>query len=296
MSDVYNKNSKYYNILSRIQKKYSIYEGLFIIKKQYLTNNSFYYFLCIFFRFIYIISMSGDYEYSFRRGKSRIKTIQNYLRKLTCHNFVQQFNLSYKMYFIIVSIILAFFLINLKLTSNLVINLFKYKYTYKWPVPKKCQIIVEHINFLLFPFIIEFLSFSYYMYFFPDKFIIKCDKNEHTILLIIFMIINTFLIVSYNIDNYIDMVCSNRLFTITIYDADSYIKENKVKKNKMKPIAYRCSNLFFYILVFLQNFIIFLMIENYINIRLSLIYKIIISIILLLTVLTLLLTQINEFN
>ena len=240
--------------------------------------------------------MSGDYEYSFRRGKSRIKTIQNYLRKLTCHNFVQQFNLSYKMYFIIVSIILAFFLINLKLTSNLVMNLFKYKYTYKWPVPKKYQIIIEHINFLFFPFIIEFLSFSYYMYFFPDKFIIKCDKNEHTILLIIFMIINTFLIVSYNIDNYIDMVCSNRLFTITIYDADSYIKENKVKKNKMKPIAYRCSNLFFYILVFLQNFIIFLMIENYINIRLSLIYKIIISIILLLTVLTLLLTQINEFN
>ena len=123
MSDVYDKKSKYYNILSRIQKKYSIYEGLFIIKKQYLTNNSFYYFLCLFFLFINIILMSGDYEYTFRKGKSRINTFQNYLRKLTCLNLVQQFNLSYKMYLIIL-IILAFSLINIILTTN---NIYNYK-------------------------------------------------------------------------------------------------------------------------------------------------------------------------
>ena len=296
MSDVYNKSSKYYNILSRIQKKYSIYEGLFIIKKQYLTNNSFYYFLCIFFRFIYIISISGDYEFTFRRGYSRINTIQNYLRKLTCFNLVHQFNLSYKMYFIIVSIIFVFLLINLKLNSNIIVGLQKYKSTNKWPLPKKYQIIIEHVNLLLFPFIIEFLSFSYYMYFFPDKFIIKCDIKNQKLLLIFFMIINTFLIIAYNLDNYIDIVCSNRLFTITIYEADSYAKENKVKKNKIKPIAYRCSNIFFYILIFLQNFEIFSMIENYINDRLSLITKIIISIILLLAILAILLGQLNEFN
>jgi len=296
MSDVYNEKSKYYNILSRIQKKYSIYEGLFIIKKQYLTNNSFYYFLCLFFRFIYIISISGDYEYIFRKRKLRINSIQKYLRKLTCFNLIQQFNISFKMYFIIVLIILVFFLINLKLTSNIIQNLHKYKSTYKWPLPKKYQIIIEHVNFLLFPFIIEFLSFSYYMYFFPDKFAIKFDKNNPKIFLIFLMIINTFLIISYNIDNYIDIICSNRLFTITIYDADSYVKENKIKKNKMKPIVYRCSNLIFYILVFLQNFAIFSMIENYINMSLYFIYKIIISIILLLTIITLLVNQINEFN
>ena len=288
MSDAYNKKSRYYNILSRIQKKYSSYEGLFIIKKQYLTNNSFYYFLCIFFRFIHIISMSGDYEYTFLKGRSTINKIQNYLRKLTCYNLVQQYDLSYKMYLIIISIIFIVFLINMKLTSNIIINLRKYKLTYKWPLPKKYQIIIDHINFLLFPFIIEFLSFSYYIYFFPDKFIIKYDTTNNKILMIIIMVINTFLIIVYNIDNYIDMVCSNRLFTITIYDANSYAKENKVKKNKMKPIAYRCSNLFFYILIFFQNFVIFSMIENYINRRFGLIYKIIISIILLLTILALL--------
>ena len=296
MSDVSDKKAKYYNILSRIQKKYSIYEGLFIIKKQYLTNNSFYYFLCLFFRFIYIILMSGDYEYTFRKGKSRINTFQNYLRKLTCLNLVQQLNLSYKMYLIIIFIILAFSLINFKLKANIVTNLHKYKSTYKWPIPSKYQIINEHVYFLLFPFIIEYLSFSYYMYFFPDKFIIKCDTKNQKILLIFIMIINTILIILYNIDNYIDIVCSNRLFTITIFEADSYAKENKVKKNKMKPISYRCSNLFLYILIYLQNFVIFSMLGNYINMRLCLIYKIIISIILLLTILTLFVNQMNEFN
>jgi len=296
MSDVYNNKSKYYNILNRIQKKYSIYEGFFIIKKQYLTNNRLYYFLCIFFRFIYIISLSGDYESSFRRGKSRINSIQNYSRKLTFFNLSQQFNLSYKMYFIIVLIILAFFLINLTQTLNIIINLRKYKSTYKWPLPNKFQIIIDHVNFLLFPFIIEFLSFSYYMYFFPDKFVIKYDIKNHKIILILFMIINTILIIAYNIDNYIDIICSNRLFTITIFDADSYAKENKVKKSNIKPIAYRSSNLFFYILVFLQNLVILAIFENYINDRYKLTYKIIISIILLLNILTIVVNQINEFN
>ena len=286
MAEVYNKNSKYYNILNRIQKKYSIYEGLFIIKKQYLTNNRFYYFFCMFFRFIYIISLSGDYESIFGSRISRINSIQNYLRKLTCFNLVQQFNLSYKMYFLIVLIIMIFFLINLRLTINIIASIRKYKTTCKWPLPKKYQIIFDHVNFLLFPYIIEFLSFSYYMYFFPDKFVIKYDIKNQKILLILFMIINTFLIISYNIDNYINI----------IFEANSYAIENKSELNNIKPVAYRCSNLMLYILIFLQNFVIFTIIENYINNRFKLVYKIIISIILFINFLIIIVNQINEFN
>jgi len=200
------------------------------------------------------------------------------------------------MYFIIVLIILIFFLINLRLTINIIINLRKYKTSYKWPLPKKYQILIDHVNFLFFPYIIEYLSFSYYIYFFPDKFIIKYDIKNQTILLIFLIIINTFLIISYNIDNYIDIVCSNKLYTITIFEANSYAKENKVNINNIKPIAYRCSNLVFYILVVLQNFVIFSKIENYINNRFKLIFKIIISIILLLNILIILVNQINEYN
>ena len=295
MSDFNNEKSKYFNILNRIQKKYSIYEGLFIIKKQYLTNNSFYYFLCIFFRFIYIISISGNYFSVFERGRPRFYSFQSYLSKLTCYNLFQQFTISYKIYFFIVLVILIFFLINVKLTSNIVIKLKKYKSTYKWPLPTKYQIIIDHVNYILFPFIIEFLSFSYYMFFFPDKFIIFYDINNQKILLIFFMVLNTFLIIAYNIDNYIDIVCSNRIYTITIYDADSDTNQNnKTKINR--PIAYRCSNIFFYIIIFLQNFVIFSRIEIYINYRYKLYFKIIISVILILTTLTLLINQVNEFN
>ena len=295
MSDFNNEKSKYFNILNRLQKKYSIYEGLFIIKKQYLTNNSFYYFLCIFFRFIYIISISGNYTSLFGRGRRSFYSIQNYLNKLTCYNLLQQFTISYKLYFFIVLIILIFFLINLKLTSNIVKDLGKYKSTYKWPLPTKYQIIIDHLNYIFFPFIIEFLSFSYYMYFFPNKFIILYDIQNQKILLIFFMILNTFLIIVYNIDNYIDIVCSNRIYTISIYDADSDTKENSKVKLK-RPIAYRCSNIFFYIIIFLQNIVIFSRIELYINFRYIFLFRIIISFIILFALLALLINQVNEFN
>jgi hypothetical protein len=85
------------------------------------------------------------------------------------------------------------------------------------------------------------------------------------------------------------------MYTITIFEADSYTKENSEKTNN-KPISYRSSNLFFYILIILQNLVIFSMIENYINTRFKLIYKTIISIILLLSLITILVNQINEFN
>ena len=52
MTDILDNQEKYRNILNRIHKKISIYEGLLIIKKQYFTDNIFYYFFCVLSRFI----------------------------------------------------------------------------------------------------------------------------------------------------------------------------------------------------------------------------------------------------
>ena len=41
------------------------------------------------------------------------------------------------------------------------------------------------------------------------------------------MIINTFLIIIYNVGNYAMIFCSNKLFTITIYEADLQAQESK---------------------------------------------------------------------
>ena len=58
MELLYDKTLKYVNILSRIQKRTSIEEGYFIIIRLYLTNNTFYYFLCILFRFASLLIIS----------------------------------------------------------------------------------------------------------------------------------------------------------------------------------------------------------------------------------------------
>ena len=171
-----------------------------------------------------------------------------------------------------------------------------YTYYNKLPLPSKFKIIIEHINFLIFPYIIEYLSFSYYIYFFPNKFIITINNENEKILLIINVIINTILIILYNIDNYLGMICSNKKFTITIFEANSEQKKDKNEKNNNKFIAYRCSNIELYIVIILQNFILFLTFDNYINKKYKIIFKIIISVLLFLSILILFINKINKYN
>jgi hypothetical protein len=121
------------------------------------------------------------------------------------------------MYCLIVLIIIIIVVFIILMNIYTLKKIKKYKYTGKWPIPNKLEIIIGHINFLLFPFIIEFLSFSYYIYFFPNKFIIKLNIRNEKYILIFIMIINTILIIIYNIDNYIWIYCSNKLSTVTVF-------------------------------------------------------------------------------
>ena len=54
------KASKLNNILLRMRKEFSIPEGFYITIRLYLTNNIYFYALCIILRFIPIIIISGD--------------------------------------------------------------------------------------------------------------------------------------------------------------------------------------------------------------------------------------------
>ena len=135
-----------------------------------------------------------------------------------------------------------------------------YKYTGKWPLPNNLQIIIDHIITLLFPYIIEYLSFIYYIYFVPNRFIIKTD-NPNKVSLILIGIINSILIIVYNIENYFNLICSNKLFTVTIFEVYSNIKGNKMVINK--PISYKYLNITFFIFIAIQNFVLFLNADNY---------------------------------
>ena len=285
---------KYRNILNRIHKKISIYEGLFIIKKQYFTDNIFYYFFCVLFRFIYLISLSGNYTDFFYINKN-IKSFQENLKLLTCYNFVKRINVSYRAYIFIILIILVLIIIKGIFDINIIKMLKNYKYTNKLPFPNKYQIIFDHLNFLFFPYIIDYLSFCYYIYFFPDKFVIKFGDENEIIILYIVIVVNTILIIVFNVDNVIDFVCSNRMYTISIFEADSNINESAMSKI-YKPIAYRFSSLSFYIYMISQNAILFSTFEKYINKSYKIIYKIITSVLLFLGITGLFFNQINKFN
>ena len=291
MDNSFNKNLKYTNILNRIQKRFSTYEGFLIMKNQYFTDNTFFYLLCVLFRFIHLISFSGDY-YNLMNMSININRNMNtnsfkqYIKYISCFNLFQQIIISYKIYIVINIIIIVHFIIRIIIIQIILAKINNYKNSNKWYVPNNIHIIIDHCIFILFPFLIEYLSFIYYMFFFPNKFIIK-SPNEIELTKIIFSIINTILIILYNIENYFNIISANKIFSTTNYDIYSILKEEKI----YKPITYKYSNIVIYILIFFQNFGVFIPLENYINIQYKIIFKIIVSIILFLDIIIFFLTK-----
>jgi len=294
MTDIIDSHENYKNILNRIHKKISIYEGLIIIKKQYFTDNIFYYFFCVLLRFIYLISLSGNYE-DFFHPKTKAISFQEVLRLLTCYNFVQKFKVSYTVYIFMILIILVLMAIKSIFDINIIKMLKNYKYTNKWPFPNRYQIIFDHFNFLFFPYIIEYLSFCYYIYFFPNRFIIKFSNENEIIILYAVIVVNTILIIILNIDNVIYFICSNKIYTISIFEADANINESTISKY-YKPIAYKYSDLSLYIYMAFQNVILFSTFGKYISKSYKIIYKIITSVLLFIGISGLIFNQINKFN
>ena len=300
MDNIIDKRSQYINILNRIQKRFSSYEGLLLIKKQYFTDNIFYYFLCLLFRFIHLISFSIGFN-NIISGFSRSSRfnlsipISQYLKMITCHNLAKQFGISFQTYKYSIFIILIFLIFRVLSFYNILKHLHKHNenQTKDYIIPNKYQIIMDHIIFLLFPYIIEYLSFIYYIYYFPSLFVISVESSN-AMLIFVLIIINTILIIEYNLENYINFVCVNRIYTIIIYDA--YINVKEKKENYIKPIAYKSSNIIIFIYIILQNFVIFLPMENYINYTFITYFKIVVGIIILLIILILFLIKMNSFN
>ena len=192
MSNSFNKEKKYYDILNLIRKNVSHLEPFLIIIKENFTNNIFYYFLCVIFRFSHILLFACDYSSVFLKSNNT-QIVSNFLRKLTIYNILVYFQISYKAYVIINFFFYISFLIRTMLYFNLVNNIKQYKFTKKWPAPNKYRIITDHIVFLLFPYILEFISFPYYFVIFPEKSIIKLN-NENKKYLILIMVLNAILI------------------------------------------------------------------------------------------------------
>ena len=144
---------KYYNVLNRLSKKTANYEGLIMIKKQYFTDNFYYYLLCLLTRFIPLIALSGDYSDIYRKTNN-VKSFQSYLKLFSCHSIMKGFNLSQEQYSILSIIITILYVIRSLMNFYIINQVKNARENEKWPLPNKYMIIMDHIAFLLFSYII----------------------------------------------------------------------------------------------------------------------------------------------
>ena len=125
------RQSNYYDILNRIKKDFFIAEPLFLMIKDNFTNNVFYYFFCVIFRFSHILVFSCDYSSIFENNNNS-QIVLKIFKKLTLCNIIEFFQISFKTYIIINFLLYFFFLIRLIIYILLVRNISLYKFSKKW--------------------------------------------------------------------------------------------------------------------------------------------------------------------
>ena len=229
------ERSKYTQVVQHVHKNIPVYVPFALMMKIDFTENFAFFFASYFFRFIGIIIHCGNFAIE----KNQIlenKTLSKWLRNITAYKIVEVLGITNMPYIAISLTIFVLFCIRIFLYGTTI-----YKINSKKDIesirPYRFQIFMDHIVFLFYPFLLEFLSFSIFIMVLPNKFIIKKDANN--LLNIIVCLLNVILIFCYNINGIIYMTCVNRPLT-----------------DKKTPVKYRYSEKKFYLLFFLQNFVI----------------------------------------
>ncbi len=251
------ERSKYVQVVQHVHKNISTYVPFLLMMKIDFTENFGFFFLSYFFRFIGILILCGDFSFTETQVKEH-KTFSKWMRNITSYKLVDLLGINNLGYIIISLIIFVLFCVRI-FFYGITIHKIKEKKDIESIRPNKFQIFMDHIAFLLFPFLLEFLSFSIFILVLPDKFIIK--KTENMLLNIIVCILNVILIVCYNINGVIYMTCVNRPLT-----------------DKRTPVKYRYSDKKFYLIFLLQNLVIFESLNLYLEGTSLKIFKIIMSI------------------
>ena len=221
------ERSKYTQVVQHVHKNIPVYVPFALMMKIDFTENFAFFFASYFFRFIGIIIHCGNFAIE----KNQIlenKTLSKWLRNITAYKIVEVLGITNMPYIAISLTIFVLFCIRIFLYGTTI-----YKINSKKDIesirPYRFQIFMDHIVFLFYPFLLEFLSFSIFIMVLPNKFIIKKDANN--LLNIIVCLLNVILIFCYNINGIIYMTCVNRPLT-----------------DKKTPVKYRYSEKKFYLL------------------------------------------------
>ena len=156
-------DNKYIQILKYINKDTpSIVPILLFIKADSLQNEIFY-FIVIFFRFFGLIIICGNYSNSSSVSRDHL-TISTIFRSICAYGLTEKLhitNLSYN----IISLILFALLLMIYIIYYTSIRAIQNKNKSINLTILKIQVFFDVIFFILFPYIIEFLSFIFYIEF-----------------------------------------------------------------------------------------------------------------------------------
>ena len=194
------EENKYFKIIKKLNKDTPIIVSLLLCLKANSFENEIFYLLAIFFRFIGLLIICGNYQ------NDENLTISYYFRTFLSYGLSEKLKITNLIYIIISIIIFVLLLIMIFFYTKIIIQI---KNRDKSEIISifKIQIILDHLCFLFFPYIIEFLSFIFYIQFIGDKYIIK--KSLNSFKNIIISILNTISIIGFNIQSYFHILCFN---------------------------------------------------------------------------------------
>ena len=272
MSRIKSGNSM--QILRQMHKDAPIYVPFMLIMKKDFTTNFAFYFFAYLFRFIGIFILSGNSIIDPEKLKQN-RYFSIWARYITSYQLVQKLGLNNQHYIVGSIIIFVIFLIQ---TILYLIKIIKFQDNDSKEKVKTylLQIILDHLFFLLFPFLLEYLSFIYYIEILPHTFIIK---KETTIMNLIIMLLNTIVIIGLNFQAYLHIISVNQ----------SMSEENV-------PIKFRYPNKKFWAIFLMQNFIIIQCLCLYFEKNTLKAYKILILVLLTIIFIGLFFSSLNKFN
>ena len=203
------ERSKYTQVVQHVHKNIPLYVPFLLMMKIDFTENFAFFFFFFFFRFVGLLILCWDFAIEGYQIKDN-KSLSQWMRNITVYKLAQILGISNMGYIVISFIIFVLFAIRIFLYGTTIYKI-KSKKDIESIRPYRFQIFMDHIVFIFFPFLLEFLSFSIYIFVFPNRFIIEKDVNS--LLNIIVCILNIILIICYNINGIIYMTCVKRPLT-----------------------------------------------------------------------------------
>ena len=259
ISDLLNDKNKYALTILRMHIKANKNVLTFLIMKIMIYDNIIIHALFIIISAMGLLILTSDFIPDYN---SNYKYISICFRFLTPYSFVEKFQLSNYEYIIICSVIFIICIIRLSYMCYFIYKINHYHSTEICNITINIFVLIlNHISYVLFSYINEFLSFIYYIEIFPNNFIIKKDSKLNIKVHRLFIVLNSLLIILYNINNYIFISLINR---------PTYNKSNsfriKIPQSKL------------YIFILFQNFGLLHPLQCYLKTDTNTIWTIIINI------------------